>query len=88
MFRLYPMTNMRTEKIGVNSAGIPYPGTFKSRDLFKMMSNLCPSLPFPDGVAILEQQFSTFLMLQPFNTVPHVVMTPNNKMVFTALSQL
>jgi hypothetical protein len=27
----------------------------------------------------LEQWFPTFLMLQLFNTVPHVVLTPNHK---------
>jgi hypothetical protein len=26
------------------------------------------------------QWLSTFLMLQPFNTVPHVVVTPNQKL--------
>ena len=29
----------------------------------------------------LEQWFSTFLMLQPFNTVPHVVVTPNHTII-------
>ena len=34
----------------------------------------------------LEQWFSTFLMLWPFNTVPHVVVTPNHKIIFVATS--
>ena len=29
----------------------------------------------------LEQWFSTFLMLRPFNTVPHVVVTPNHEVI-------
>lgn len=29
----------------------------------------------------LEQRSSTFLTLRPFNTVPHVVMTPNHKII-------
>lgn len=33
----------------------------------------------------LEQRFSSFLMLQTFKTVPHVVMTPNHK-IFIAIS--
>ena len=36
---------------------------------------------------LLEQQwFSTFLMLEPFNTVPHVVVTlpPSHKIIFVA----
>jgi hypothetical protein len=32
----------------------------------------------PEG---LNQWFSAFLMLQPFNTVPHVVVTPNQKII-------
>jgi hypothetical protein len=35
---------------------------------------------------ILEQQFSTFLMLQPFSTLPHVVVTPNHEIIFVASS--
>jgi hypothetical protein len=35
----------------------------------------------------LEQWFSTFLMQQPFNT-PHVVVTPNHKIIFIATSYL
>jgi hypothetical protein len=27
----------------------------------------------------LDQQFSTFLMLYPFNTISHVVVTPNHE---------
>jgi hypothetical protein len=36
----------------------------------------------------LEQWFSTFLMLQPFNIVPHGVLTtlPNHKIIFVATS--
>ena len=30
--------------------------------------------------------FSTFRMLRPFNTVPHVVVTPNHKINFLATS--
>lgn len=30
----------------------------------------------------LEQWFSTFLMQQPLNTVPHVVVISNNKIIF------
>ncbi|KAL8174881.1 UNVERIFIED_CONTAM: hypothetical protein K2H54_004607 [Gekko kuhli] len=29
----------------------------------------------------LRQWFSTFLMPRPFNTVPHVVVTPNHKII-------
>jgi hypothetical protein len=36
----------------------------------------------------LDQWFSPFLMLQPFDTVPHVVATPNHKSIFVATSQL
>jgi hypothetical protein len=32
----------------------------------------------------LGQWFSAFPMLRPFNTVPHVVVTPNHKMIFTS----
>jgi hypothetical protein len=32
------------------------------------------------------QWFSTFLKLQPFNTVPYVVVTPNNKIISVAAS--
>jgi hypothetical protein len=34
----------------------------------------------------LEPWFSTFLTLQLFNTVSHVVVTPNHKIIFTATS--
>jgi hypothetical protein len=37
------------------------------------------------GGQSLNQWFSTFLMLQPFHTVPHVV-TPNHKIIFIATS--
>jgi hypothetical protein len=36
---------------------------------------------------LLEQWFFTFLKLQPFNTVPHVV-TPNHKIISVATSEL
>jgi hypothetical protein len=39
----------------------------------------------------LKQWFSTSLVLQPFNTVPHVVVTtlpPNHKIIFVATSSL
>jgi hypothetical protein len=38
------------------------------------------------GFSVLEQWFSTFLMLLPFNTVPHVVLIPNHKIIFIATS--
>ena len=31
-----------------------------------------------------DQWFSTFLMLRPLNTVPHVVGTPSHKVIFVA----
>jgi hypothetical protein len=31
-----------------------------------------------------EQQLSTFLMLQPFNTVLHLVVTTNHQIIFVA----
>ncbi len=34
----------------------------------------------------VDQWFSTFLMPRPFNTVPHVVVTPNHKIIFVATS--
>jgi hypothetical protein len=36
--------------------------------------------------ATLTQCFSAFLMPQPFNTVPHVVVTPNHNLTFVATS--
>ena len=30
---------------------------------------------------VLEKWFSTFLMLQPIKTIPHVVVTPNLKII-------
>jgi hypothetical protein len=42
--------------------------------------------PLIKTVKSLEQWFSTFLMLQPFNTVPHAVMTPNGNITFVATS--
>ncbi|KAE8606813.1 hypothetical protein XENTR_v10010879 [Xenopus tropicalis] len=32
-------------------------------------------------IPVLEQRFSTFLMPRPFNTVPHVVVIPNHKII-------
>lgn len=34
----------------------------------------------------LEQWFSPFLMLQPFNSFPQAVVTPNRKIIFDATS--
>ena len=34
----------------------------------------------------LEQWFSTFLTLRPFNTVPHAVVTPDHNMISIATS--
>ena len=34
----------------------------------------------------LKQWFSAFPMLRPFNTVPHVVVTPNHKIIFIVIS--
>lgn len=34
----------------------------------------------------LIQSFSTFLILRTFNTVPHIAVTPNHKMIFIAAS--
>lgn len=31
---------------------------------------------------ILEQWFSTFLVLRPFNTVSRIVVTPNHNVIF------
>jgi hypothetical protein len=30
----------------------------------------------------IDQWLSTFLMLWPFNTVPHAAVTPNHKIIF------
>jgi hypothetical protein len=35
---------------------------------------------------LAEQWFSTFLMLQAFNTIPYVVETPKHKVIFVAVS--
>ena len=40
---------------------------------------------FKHGNDYLEQWFSTFLKVQPFNTVPHVVMTPNHQIISVLL---
>jgi hypothetical protein len=34
---------------------------------------------------VLDQWFSTFLTLTPFNAVPHVVVTPNHKVILLLL---
>lgn len=34
----------------------------------------------------LDQWVSAFLMLRPFNTAPHVVVTPKHKIIFVAIS--
>lgn len=34
----------------------------------------------------LEHRFSSFLVLGPFNTLPHVVVTANRKSIFVATS--
>ncbi|EDL77014.1 rCG25479 [Rattus norvegicus] len=34
----------------------------------------------------IKQSFSTFLMISPFNTIPHVVVTPRHKL-FSLLLQ-
>lgn len=36
---------------------------------------------------LLVQCFSAFLMFQPFNAVPHVVLTANHKVIFVSTSQ-
>ena len=41
----------------------------------------------PTGIP-LYQQLSTFLKLQPFDTVPYVVVGPNYTIISTATSQL
>ena len=39
----------------------------------------------PTTLFAFEQWFSTFLMLQPFNMVPHVVVTPTHKIILLLL---
>jgi hypothetical protein len=36
----------------------------------------------------LQQWLSAFLMLEPFNTVPHALVTPNHKIIFVTTSRL
>lgn len=36
------------------------------------------------SIDAIDQRFSTVLMLRPFNTVPHVVVTPNHSIIFVA----
>jgi hypothetical protein len=42
--------------------------------------------PLLAGLFGLGQWFSTFLMLQTINTVPHVVMTPDHKFFSISIS--
>nr|KAF6314743.1 hypothetical protein mMyoMyo1_008546 [Myotis myotis] len=42
--------------------------------------------PHAKDCVVLAQWFSTFLMPRPFNAVPHVVVTPNHKIIFVATS--
>lgn len=44
----------------------------------QQVSFIVPSQP-------LRQRFATFLMLRPFNPVPCVVVTPNDKIIFLLL---
>ena len=37
------------------------------------------------GTRVFEQRFSTFLMPWTFNTVPHVVVTPNHVIISLSL---
>jgi hypothetical protein len=39
-----------------------------------------------NGTATLDQWFSTFLTLQPFNTAPHVVVMANHKFFVVVVS--
>lgn len=41
---------------------------------------------FLTSIVNLEQYLSTFLMSQPFNTVPRVVITPKRKIILVATS--
>jgi len=36
----------------------------------------------------MEERFSSFLMLRPFNTVPHVVVAPNQEIISLLLQNL
>ena len=53
--------------------------------------NLAPGLllavPGLSRSTTVAERFPTFLMLRPFNTVPHVVVTPSHKMAFIASLQ-
>ena len=48
---------------------------------------LLPNLCDPHGLSrdYMQRCFSTFLVLSPFNSVPHVVMTPKNKRILLLL---
>jgi hypothetical protein len=52
-----------------------------SRSLYQLCWVLLVS-----GGLVLEQWLSTFLMLQPFKTAPHVLVTPPTKIIFIATS--
>jgi hypothetical protein len=47
-----------------------------------------PRLAIDSDLNDLPDQCSTFLMLRAFKTVPHVVVTPNHKIIFDATSKL
>jgi hypothetical protein len=54
-------------------------------------SGLVSGVPLETGAVmtcmvshVLYQWSSAVLMLQPFNTVPHVVVNPNHKVIFVA----
>lgn len=46
------------------------------------------NLPIVTEKESLEQRFSIFVMLQPFDIVPHVVVTTTPKIIFIAFSLL
>ena len=62
---------------------------------WKVTSQLDPMLKQQGGQVLrdntavvlwpLQRGFSTFLMLRPFNTVPHVVVTPNITIILLLL---
>ena len=67
----------------------PPPATPRYLDLSLhfCLSVLCLTVSLLEGSLLgLQQWFSTFLMMRPFNTVPHVVATPNHQIIFLATS--
>ena len=44
------------------------------------------TIPAPAWKPSLKQRFSAILTLWPFNSVPHVVVTPNHKIIFITTS--